>query len=91
LRVAAARDLQLQRQGCLNAQLRPPQLRRHAGLEPAARRALERWAEEQGLTARGFHRAWRVARTAADLDGAPVPAERHVLEALGYRLQELAA
>jgi magnesium chelatase family protein len=90
-RVAAAREVQLQRQGCLNAQLRPPQLRHHAGLEPAARRALERWAEEQGLTARGFHRAWRVARTAADLDGAAVPAERHVLEALGYRLQELAA
>jgi magnesium chelatase family protein len=52
---------------------------------------LERWAEQRGLTARGFHRAWRVARTAADLEGAEHIAERHVLEALGYRLHDVAA
>jgi magnesium chelatase family protein len=40
------------------------------------------------MTARGFHRAWRVARTAADLDGEASIAERHLLEALGYRLPE---
>jgi predicted ATPase with chaperone activity len=32
-----------------------------------------------------------VARTSADLDGADQIAERHVLEALGYRLHDLAA
>jgi magnesium chelatase family protein len=90
-RVVAARARQLGRQGCLNAQLKPARLRRDAPLDPAARRALERWADQQGLSARGFHRAWRVARTAADLDGAAVVGEPHVLEALGYRLQDLAA
>jgi magnesium chelatase family protein len=86
-RVIAARELQLARQGCLNSQLRPARLREHAPLGPG-RRLLERWAEERGLTARGFHRAWRVARTAADLDGEEAIAERHLLEALGYRLLE---
>ena len=90
-RVVAARTRQMARQGCLNAQLKPARLRQLAGLEPASRRVLERWAEQQGLTARGFHRAWRVARTSADLDGAEQIGERHILEALGFRLQDVAA
>jgi magnesium chelatase family protein len=90
-RVIAARDAQLHRQGCLNAALKPPELRRHARLAAQARSALERWATQRGLTARGFHRAWRVARTVADLEAAPDLEERHVLEALGYRLQDVAA
>lgn len=90
-RVIAARTRQLSRQGCLNARLKPARLRAVAALEPGPRRALERWAEQRGLTARGFHRAWRVARTAADLDGSTEVEEQHVLEALGYRLEDLAA
>ncbi|HYW25695.1 MAG TPA: YifB family Mg chelatase-like AAA ATPase [Terriglobales bacterium] len=90
-RVLAARGLQLERQGRLNAGLRPAQLKRWAPLAPAARTALERWAGRQGLTARGFHRAWRVARTLADLDGGAAVGERDVLEALGYRHVEHAA
>ena len=90
-RVITARARQLDRQGCLNAFLKPARLRRQAALEPAPRRTLERWAEQQGLSARGFHRAWRVARTAADLDGSDPIAEHHVLEALGYRLHDAAA
>jgi magnesium chelatase family protein len=90
-RVVAARARQLARQGCLNAQLKPARLRQVAALEPASRRTLERWAVQRGLTARGFHRAWRVARTSADLDGAEHIGERHILEALGYRLQDVAA
>ena len=87
-RVVSARSRQLDRQGCLNAALKPAQLRRHAALAPPARGALESWAALRGLTARGFHRAWRVARTVADLEGAPDLEERHVMEALGYRLQD---
>ena len=90
-RVVAARARQLTRQGCLNAQLKPARLRLLAALEPASRRTLERWADQRGLSARGFHRAWRVARTSADLDGAEQIGERHILEALGYRLQDVAA
>ena len=90
-RVIAARRRQLDRQACLNAQLKPARLRKLASLEPASRRTLERWADTRGLTARGFHRAWRVARTTADLDGSDHIGEQHILEALGYRLQDVAA
>jgi magnesium chelatase family protein len=90
-RVLAARKRQTERQGCLNAQLKPARLRQLAGLDAGSRQTLERWAEQRGLTARGFHRAWRVARTAADLEGADRIAERHILEALGYRLHDVAA
>jgi magnesium chelatase family protein len=90
-RVLAARCLQLDRQGCLNAQLKPARLRQMAALDAASRQTLERWSEQRGLTARGFHRAWRVARTSADLDGSDQISERHILEALGYRLNDVAA
>jgi magnesium chelatase family protein len=90
-RVLDARRRQLARQGCLNAQLRPARLRHLAPLKAEPRRTLERWAEQRGMTARGFHRAWRVARTSADLEGSSEIEAPHVLEALGFRLQELAA
>ena len=90
-RVVEARRLQHERQGRLNAGLKAAHLRRWAPLSPAARTALERWARATGLSARGFHRAWRVARTLADLGGGGPIAERDVMEALGYRLVERAA
>ena len=90
-RVVRARARQLERQGCLNAQLKPARLRQHGGLAPASRRTLERWSAQRGFSARGFHRAWRVARTSADLAGADEIQEDHVLEALGFRLQDVAA
>ena len=90
-RVIAARRFQFDRQGCLNAALKPARLRRTAALDPASRRTLERWADQHGLSARGFHRAWRVARTAADLERSEDVREQHVLEALGYRLHDVAA
>ena len=89
-RVLEARRLQGERQGRLNAALRPAQLRRWAPLSAAARSGLERWAGRRGLSARGFHRAWRVARTLADLDGGGPIQERDVMEALGYRLERAA-
>ncbi len=90
-RVLAARQLQLDRQQRLNSALGTPGLRRWAELEPSCRSLLQRWSEERMLSARGFHRAWRVARTLADLDGGGRIRSGHVLEALGYRLDELAA
>jgi magnesium chelatase family protein len=90
-RVVQARRRQLTRQGCLNAQLKPARLRSTAALKPEPRRTLERWSAQRGMTARGFHRAWRVARTVADLDGSEDIEEHHVLEALGFRLHDVAA
>ena len=53
--------------------------------EEAGRALLSRAAERLRLSARGYHRVLRVARTLADLDGAPIVARRHIAEALSYR------
>jgi magnesium chelatase family protein len=56
-----------------------------AAPEPAAGALLNRAAETLRLSARGYHRVLRVARTLADLDGAEIIARRHIAEALSYR------
>ncbi|MGH7092758.1 MAG: ATP-binding protein, partial [Stellaceae bacterium] len=53
--------------------------------EPAGAALLTRAAERLRLSARGYHRMLRVARTLADLDGAATVARRHIAEALSYR------
>jgi magnesium chelatase family protein len=55
-------------------------------LDDVGRRLLERSAERLHLSARGFHRVLKVARTIADLSPAPSIAPEHVAEALQYRL-----
>ncbi|MDQ6828542.1 MAG: ATP-binding protein, partial [Gemmatimonadota bacterium] len=56
-----------------------------AALAPAAQTLLSRAAERLGVSARGYHRVIRVARTIADLDGAAGVEEPHIAEALRYR------
>ena len=45
-----------------------------------------RVAERFHLSARGYHRVMRVARTIADLDGAETVAKPHIAEAVSFRL-----
>jgi magnesium chelatase family protein len=60
-------------------------LLREGRIASQALSALRRHAERLSLSARGFGRALRVARTIADLEGAEGTEERHVLEALQFR------
>ena len=89
-RVLDARARQLARgaRARVNAQLSGPELKRHAPLNAAGRRLLERAADRLHLSARGFHRIVRVARTIADLNSAEAIANEHLMEALQYRLIE---
>jgi magnesium chelatase family protein len=50
---------------------------------------LRRASDALQLSARGFHRTLRVARTLADLDGAEGIAHAHIAEALSYRGETL--
>jgi len=54
--------------------------------DEGGRALLTRVAERFGLTARGYHRVLRVARTIADLDGSASVRQPHVAEAVSYRL-----
>jgi len=84
-RIKAARDVQEGR-GTLNAYAPSDSLEEMVELDAAARTLLNRAAEAMRLSARGYHRVLRVARTIADLDhgGGPV-SEVQVAEALSLR------
>lgn len=87
-RVQAARTLQKARQGgdVLNAHLGSEALLAQALLAPTAQALLDRAAESLKLSARGYHRLLRVARTIADLAGHEGEIDKpHMAEALSYR------
>lgn len=84
-RVTRCRGLQMQRQGCLNADLAGGALERQASLLPEARQALDDIALRHSWSGRVIHRVLRVARTLADLAGPDVLTRDHVLEAAQYR------
>ncbi|TCP59825.1 magnesium chelatase family protein [Rhodovulum bhavnagarense] len=90
-RVAAARDLQQARfaeHGAVrvNAEAEGALLEQVATPDDEGRALLVRVAERFGLSARGYHRVLRVARTIADLEGASQVACTHVAEAVSFRL-----
>ena len=84
-RVLAARALQRTRQGAENGRLASADVAGHCQVTPPARRTLMAAVDRLGLSARGFHRALRVARTVADLAGAERVEDHHVKEALTLR------
>ena len=91
-RVAAARQAQADRAGAagrppglLNSRLEGSDLEAMATPDEPGRALLTRAAETNGLTARGWTRTLRLARTIADLDGQAAVRRIHIAEALIYR------
>ena len=92
-RVAVARQIQIDRAQAegdaaaapLNARAGGAWLEVITALDPPAKALLTRAAEAGGLTARGWSRTLRLARTIADLEGAGAVKRVHVAEALIYR------
>jgi magnesium chelatase family protein len=91
-RVAVARGVQAERAArfgadapSLNARADGQFLEKTAALDDAARTLLARAAEQGNLTARGWTRTIRLARTIADLEGSDAIRRVHVAEALIYR------
>ncbi len=91
-RVAAARDIQLTRYAAAglpnirtNAEAPASVLETVAQPDATGLKLLRDAAETMRLSARGYHRVLRVARTLADLDGADNIGRQHLAEALSYR------
>ncbi len=92
-RVAAARERQSARFEALNAEPKPRcnaeadgnLLEEIAAPDTEGRALLTQAAEKMKLSARGYHRVLRVARTLADLDASAGVRRPHIAEALSYR------
>ena len=68
-----------------NAELPPAMVRKYCVLSDKAQAYLKEAYEVLGLSARGYDRLLRVARTIADLDGLEVINDEHIAEAINYR------
>ena len=85
LRVQAVRELQLKRQSTVNARLPDRALEACCPMTPAAAKLLGSAIKTHHLSARSIQRIRRVARTCADLAGAPEIEVPHFAEAFQYR------
>jgi magnesium chelatase family protein len=90
-RVAEARSVQRARFAqhpgiSMNADVEGDLLEAIVEAEADAKALLRDVAQKFRLSARGYHRVMRVARTIADLDGSAPVRKRHIAEAAGYRL-----
>ena len=84
-RVIAARESQLSRQGKTNAALTSAELDSHARCDDDTTAFLRSALDQLALSARGYHRILRVARTIADLERVAKVGRSHVLQAIQLR------
>ncbi|SNT18695.1 YifB family Mg chelatase-like AAA ATPase [Tropicimonas sediminicola] len=95
-RVSRARDVQTERYAeasgvRVNADAEGGLLEQSARPDSEGRALLQKVSDRFGLTARGYHRVLRVARTIADLDGSAEVRRPHVAEAVSFRLSSALA
>ena len=88
-RIDAVRDIQRERfkdEGILtNAEMSPAQINKYCKIDKDSERLLQKAFERLNLSARGTTRILKVARTIADMEGAPDIKPQHIAEAIQYR------
>jgi magnesium chelatase family protein len=84
-RVTATRVIQTQRQGKPNAMLAPDEIDLYAAPDQAGAALLKQAMAKLSLSARGYHRILKVARTLADMAGENQVSSPDIAEAIQYR------
>lgn len=92
-RVQTARNIQLKRfidkpNVSCNAHMNQRLIKEYCRLDQDGKNLLKLAIEKFGLTARGYSRVLKIARTIADLEAIPEIAPHHISEAIQYRVQE---
>ena len=70
-----------------NAEMENPQIKRYCRLQPKSQNLLRSYVNSGSLSARGFYRTLKVARSIADLDEREDISYNDILEALMYRIK----
>lgn len=88
-RVECTREIQRKRfEGtsfACNADMGPGEIRLYASIDETGRSLIRQAMKQIGLTARGYHRVLKLARTIADLAGEERIQPMHLAEALQFR------
>jgi len=89
LRVEKARRIQKQRfattNNFVNSEMDIPQIKKYCEIGAESKNALKHFIDTGDLSARGYHRVLKTARTIADLDGSENISFKNLTEALSYR------
>ena len=91
-KVGRAREIQRERfkkEGILtNSEMKIPQIKKYCQIDSPSQNILKKYVDKGLLSARGYHRVLKVARTIADLEGREKILTDDISEALSYRLRE---
>jgi len=71
-----------------NSEMNPPQIKKYCQVDKKSEGLLQKAVNSGQLSARGYHRVLKVARTIADLENNERILFSHLAEALMYRLRE---
>lgn len=90
-RIQKAREVQKKRFAgdniLVNSEMQLPHIKKYCGHDAKSQELLKKYVDSGKLSARGYHRILKVARTIADLVASPNIQYDHIAEALMYRLK----
>ena len=90
-KVQDARSLQKARfaNDQVNSELTIQQIKQYCQVDGNSQNLLRKYVDSGKLSARGYHRTLKIARTIADLDNSEKISYEHLSEALMYRAKEI--